>query len=256
MKTLKTTKSASTLFTILMLIFTSCSFAGWKIPGTGGICIGFGCEGAPIVGSEWVKNRWEDLGQTPDSVAKICQHGGASCLDSNFIYIYQLLRAGQYGRVYQNVNDCAATGFTVSEGGHQAAQYVALAEGVPLPQEFMSFSQAMIDKHIVGACEVLFGQQFNQNSISYVDKGVYTTKGNENSIRNAIRQRSGQQRPPSQGGRQNGYPSGYRMRACGCWGTNPRPATEPRCASGQVRVNVCRGNFCAPGHPPYSFVCN
>ncbi len=221
------------------------SIAGWKIPGTGGICIGFGCEGEPKIGSEWVKQRWEDLGQTPKSVTKICQHVGTSCLDVNFINIYQLLRVGQYSGVYHNVNDCAATGFTMSEGGHKAAQYIALAKGVALPNEFVAFSQAMADQHIVGACEVLFGAAFSQNSISYVDKGVYTTKGNENSIRNAIKKKTG-----------NGFPSGYGMKVCGCWGANPQfTASEPKCASGQVKINICKPNFCAPKHPSYAYVC-
>lgn len=52
-----------------------------------------------------------------------------------------------------------------------------------------------------------------------------------------------------------GLPSGYGMQTCGCWGPNPAPSVpEPRCASGGVRLNVCPG-FCAPGHPPYAYVC-
>lgn len=52
-----------------------------------------------------------------------------------------------------------------------------------------------------------------------------------------------------------GFPSGFGMRVCGCWGPNPAPtAPEPQCASGAVRVNVCAG-FCAPGHPLYAYVC-
>lgn len=59
--------------------------------------------------------------------------------------------------------------------------------------------------------------------------------------------------PPQQ---QSGFPSGYGMKVCGCWGPNPPPfANEPLCASGSVRVNVCPG-FCAPGHPLYAYVCS
>ena len=55
---------------------------------------------------------------------------------------------------------------------------------------------------------------------------------------------------------QNGHPSGYGMKACGCWGANPRPtAPEPRCASGQVRINVCQPNYCGSNHPSYAYVC-
>ena len=53
-----------------------------------------------------------------------------------------------------------------------------------------------------------------------------------------------------------GFPSNYGMKVCGCWGANPAPTEiEPRCASGYVRVNVCPG-LCAPGHPPYAYVCS
>lgn len=51
-----------------------------------------------------------------------------------------------------------------------------------------------------------------------------------------------------------GFPSGYGMKICGCWGPNPRPVREPRCASGWVRVSVCSG-WCAPRHPRYAYVC-
>jgi hypothetical protein len=52
-----------------------------------------------------------------------------------------------------------------------------------------------------------------------------------------------------------GYPSGYGLKGCGCWGPNPPPtALESRCESGYVRVNVCPG-FCAPGQPVYAYVC-
>ena len=52
-----------------------------------------------------------------------------------------------------------------------------------------------------------------------------------------------------------GFPSGYGMQPCGCWGPNPSNLSpEPRCASGNVRVNVCPA-MCAPGHPAYAYVC-
>ncbi|WP_312070085.1 eCIS core domain-containing protein [Lelliottia nimipressuralis] len=55
---------------------------------------------------------------------------------------------------------------------------------------------------------------------------------------------------------QVGLPSGSGMQVCGCWGPNPATfANEPKCSSGQVRINVCAGQ-CAPGHPPYAYVCN
>lgn len=53
-----------------------------------------------------------------------------------------------------------------------------------------------------------------------------------------------------------GFPAGTGMQLCGCWGPNPPGiANEPKCASGQVRLSVCGGQ-CAPGHPPYGYVCN
>ena len=52
-----------------------------------------------------------------------------------------------------------------------------------------------------------------------------------------------------------GLPSGSIMKQCGCWGSNYNSAQELRCASGTVIPRTCSGNFCAPGHRPYSFVC-
>ncbi len=54
---------------------------------------------------------------------------------------------------------------------------------------------------------------------------------------------------------QSGYPPGYGMQACGCWGFNPPvSAPEPRCASGAVRLNQCPGH-CMGGGSPYAYVC-
>lgn len=58
---------------------------------------------------------------------------------------------------------------------------------------------------------------------------------------------------PQQAG--GGFPSGFGMQVCGCWGFNPPPvAPEPRCASGAVRINACPG-FCQGGGNPYAYVC-
>lgn len=54
---------------------------------------------------------------------------------------------------------------------------------------------------------------------------------------------------------QSGFPSGFGMQVCGCWGFNPAPtAPESRCASGTVRINMCPG-FCPGGGNPYAYVC-
>lgn len=54
---------------------------------------------------------------------------------------------------------------------------------------------------------------------------------------------------------QPGFPSGFGMQVCGCWGFNPAPsAPEPRCASGAVRITMCPG-FCPSGGNPYAYVC-
>lgn len=55
---------------------------------------------------------------------------------------------------------------------------------------------------------------------------------------------------------QHGLPSGYGMQVCGCVNPNPAPfAPEARCASGQVRMNVC-GGWCPSGQPQVAYVCN
>lgn len=52
-----------------------------------------------------------------------------------------------------------------------------------------------------------------------------------------------------------GFPSGYGMQPCGCWGFSPRPTVpERRCASGMVVINACPG-FCPGGGRPYSYLC-
>lgn len=52
-----------------------------------------------------------------------------------------------------------------------------------------------------------------------------------------------------------GFPSGYGMQVCGCWGVNPAPiAPEARCQSGRVRLNACPGG-CPTGGVPYAYVC-
>ncbi|HYD80625.1 MAG TPA: hypothetical protein VEC06_12520 [Paucimonas sp.] len=52
-----------------------------------------------------------------------------------------------------------------------------------------------------------------------------------------------------------GFPSGYGMQVCGCWGYDPAPvAPEPLCASGAVRLNPCSG-YCPGGGIQYAYVC-
>lgn len=53
----------------------------------------------------------------------------------------------------------------------------------------------------------------------------------------------------------SGFPSGFGMQVCGCWGFGPPPiAPEPRCASRSVRITMCPG-FCPSGGNPYAYVC-
>ena len=90
-----------------------------------------------------------------------------------------------------------------------------------------------------------------QGRANYIEREAYEF---EDEIRSALNiddlDRGGNNGFPSAG-----YPSGYGMKVCGCWGPNPPPTEyEPACASGRVRVNVCRG-LCAPGHPLYAYVC-
>jgi hypothetical protein len=52
-----------------------------------------------------------------------------------------------------------------------------------------------------------------------------------------------------------GFPSGYAMTACGCFGPFPvQVALEPRCQSGGVRLVTCAG-YCPTGGVPYGYVC-
>ena len=54
---------------------------------------------------------------------------------------------------------------------------------------------------------------------------------------------------------QAGFPSGFGMQVCGCWGTSPPTSvSEPRCSRGAVRINACPG-FCPAGGNPYAYVC-
>ncbi len=163
--------------------------AGWNLPGTE-VCLGLGCGGKPIIGSEWVKQRWEEMGQGPESVAKICRQVGPSkCTDPTFVQIYQILRAGQIARMYNDTDGCVATGLSLSEGGHRATSYIALAKGVAIPKEYLDFSAKKHADHITGACEVLFPQRFSQDNLAYVGEGVYSKKGRDaEAIKKALKE--------------------------------------------------------------------
>jgi hypothetical protein len=52
-----------------------------------------------------------------------------------------------------------------------------------------------------------------------------------------------------------GLPSGYGMQTCACLNPNPAPlAPEARCASGQVRANLCAA-WCPNGQQQVAYVC-
>lgn len=60
---------------------------------------------------------------------------------------------------------------------------------------------------------------------------------------------------PQPNPRPAGFPPGFGMSVCGCYGFSPPViAREPRCQSGAVRLNPCPG-FCAGGGSPYAYVC-
>lgn len=161
--------------------------------------------------------------------------------------------------MYQDVNGCAATGFTMSHGGHTAARYIAIAHGVALPEDFMRFSQQMSDQDVVAACEVLFGARFNQNAITYVDQGVYAKRGEETAISDAIRRSNQPTSPPvNQTTTPSfvGFPSGYPLSACNCWGMPPSvPGNAPQCKSGMVIPRACTGGVCQGGLLPWQSIC-
>lgn len=55
---------------------------------------------------------------------------------------------------------------------------------------------------------------------------------------------------------QQGFPTGYGMQVCSCQGPAPAAfAPEARCASGQVRMNVC-AVMCPQGFPQVAYVCS
>jgi hypothetical protein len=51
-----------------------------------------------------------------------------------------------------------------------------------------------------------------------------------------------------------GFPTGYPMLGCGCWGPPAPSAPELRCSSGFVRPIACAG-FCPAGGSPYGWAC-
>ena len=135
------------------------------IPGTD-LCIGFDCPGSPIFGSDWLKDRWDELGEGPASAARICNAVGVDvCSDANFMHTYQILRAGQWNDVFYDANSCAATGYTLSDYGHSGAQLVGIAYGAVIPAEFLDLSKEMYTSHINASCNYLFAGSVNTNDI-------------------------------------------------------------------------------------------
>lgn len=59
---------------------------------------------------------------------------------------------------------------------------------------------------------------------------------------------------PGQQQAQAGFPSGFGMQICGCYGPTTGLAPEPKCASGTVRINMCAG-MCPGGGSPYAWLC-
>lgn len=60
--------------------------------------------------------------------------------------------------------------------------------------------------------------------------------------------------PPAPPSLPRGFPSGYGMQICGCWGGYPGISSEPRCQSGYAIPAQCQGG-CPGGGSPYGFVC-
>ena len=114
-----------------------------------------------------------------------------TCTDKNFIFTYQSLRVGQWNRVYNDANSCAAAGYTLSEYGHKGAQLVAAAKGVPIPNDLLKLSRGVHDRHIDMSCNVLFPNSVNHNQIVRIRTNdgdpMYSSRRDANSSRRKIK---------------------------------------------------------------------
>ena len=148
--------AAALAASVLTLSGVSPANAGWNIGGKHGVCLGFGCEGPPIVGNDDLKRRWEEVGHAPESASRLCQQVGPKCAHQTFIQTYQALRAGKMAGMYRTQHDCVNTGYAVSQYGHQAARSIAQANGTVVPGELINFSQQMNNADIFDACRAIF----------------------------------------------------------------------------------------------------
>jgi hypothetical protein len=101
-----------------------------KIAGSD-ICLGFGCDGFPIIGNDALKQRWEEIGEGPESAFRICEQVSTNtCSKLDFIQTYQALRLAAMARLFNSLDGCVAFGTTMSNFGHKGAQLIMLANGI------------------------------------------------------------------------------------------------------------------------------
>lgn len=145
--------------------------AGWNIPGTN-TCVGFGCSGKPKIGSDWLKERWEEIGEAPESGMKLCSEVGVQkCGNPDFIATYQALRVAQFSDVIKDVNQCAVTVQNFIELGAQAAPFIAAYYGVTLPPKVIELGKAQYQNHGFAACNVLFPGSVDTSQLARNSEG-------------------------------------------------------------------------------------
>ena len=150
-------------------------------------------------------------------------------------------------------------GLTIAYGdrfGQAQAQAVTLIDVVVFRNQSDAFGNAELWAHELHHVQQFrdwgvmdFGIRYARNSDA-VEQPAYA-RGDGYVTWAAAKQAPSPFPPPIQG---SGFPSGFGMQVCGCYGPTAGWAPEPRCQSGAVRANLCAG-FCPAGGQPYAFVC-
>lgn len=150
--------------------------SGFTLPGTD-TCVGFGCDGDPHVGGDWLKERWEEVGEAPASVSRICREVGAQrCSDPNFINTYQAIRALQISDNINTVDECGSVVYTTAELGANAGQIVNLYYGGSIPPPIINLGAESLQAHGIVSCGLLFEGEVNSANLVKIENEAIVTK--------------------------------------------------------------------------------
>ena len=121
-----------------------------------------------------------------DTGADVCRKvGWSTCINPNFTTVYGTIKIASNARVVTDADSCGALVQTLVTSGSKGAQAIALANGVPLPDEIINIAADSVKEYGMVSCEIVWkrapdlsGHQVNAEGVVMPISGTAQRQSN------------------------------------------------------------------------------